>query len=66
MVSNQNPVQKIDLQVEPEDLLCLAFDSTDTERLRCLIQFLVLRQDPRGDADRVRLRDAMAAIFRTI
>ncbi len=62
----ETPVQVIDIQAELDDLLCIALDGVDTDRVRYLVQFLALRQDPSTDADRARLRETMAAMFRPI
>lgn len=62
----ESPVQVTSLEQELDDLLCLALDGTDADRVRYLVQLLAMRQDPRSDADHARLRETMAATFRPI
>lgn len=57
-MTDVTPVQAIDLESELADLLCIALDGADTDRVRFMIQLLALRQDPRRDADLARLREA--------
>lgn len=52
------PVQVIDLDAEFQDLLCLALDGTDADRVRYLVQFIALRQDQDLEADLARIREA--------
>lgn len=53
----ETPGQTIDIQAELDDLLCIALDGVDADRVRYLIQFMALRQDPNRDADLARLRE---------
>ncbi|PJI55966.1 hypothetical protein CTI14_00585 [Methylobacterium radiotolerans] len=66
IMTSETPGQTIDLQAELDDLLCIALDGADADRVRYLIKFMALRQDPRSDADHARVRETMAAIFRPI
>jgi hypothetical protein len=58
MMATETPGQKIDLQAELDDLLCIALDGADTDRVRYLVQFIALRQDQDREADLARIREA--------